>query len=94
METSDFGRWIQLAVVYDGETGTVSRFRYGDLPGTVEQPVVVPLAIGRTEIGNWSPPPHNLRQIRHFNGRMDELLIFDQALTASEIAELYQNGNP
>lgn len=94
MEPSGFGRWIQLAAVYDDKTETVSHYRDSDLSGVVKLPVVVPLAIGKAEIGNWSPPLHNSRQIRQFNGRMDEMLIFDQALSASEIADLYQNGKP
>lgn len=94
MDPSDFGRWTQLAVVYDGETGMVSHFRDGDLLGKVELPAVVPLAIGKAEIGNWSPPRQDSRQIRHFNGRMDELLIFDVALTPAEIGAVYENWNP
>ncbi len=90
----DFGRWVQLAVVYDGGSGTVAHYRDGQLSGVVALPAVVPLAIGKAEIGNWTPPEHNSRQVRQFNGRMDEMLIFSVALSEFEIQELYQNGNP
>ena len=94
MRPSDFGRWMQLAVVYDGEAEILTHYRDGEPLGVIPLPEVVPLAIGRAEIGNWTPPPHDSRQIRNFNGRMDELMIFDQALTATELARLYENGNP
>ena len=94
MQPSDFGRWMQLAAVYDGEAGTVTQYRDGEVLGSVQVQRVVPLRIGNAEIGNWSPPPHNSRQIRHFNGRIDEVSIFDQMLTAEEIRQLYENENP
>jgi hypothetical protein len=94
MQPSDFGRWMQLAVVYDGESSMVTHYRDGELLGAARLPTVVPLAIGNAEIGNWTPPPKDSRQIRHFNGRMDEMLIFEGALSANEIFELYQNGKP
>jgi len=55
--------------------------------------VVVPLAIGKAEIANWTGTGKGSRQTRYFNGRIGELLIFDEALSAKEIAELYQNGD-
>lgn len=94
MRSSDFGRWIQLAVVYDGDAKIVSHYRDGEPLGVIPLPEVVPLAIGKAEIGNWTPPPHDSRQIRNFNGRMDELILFDQALTATELARLYEDGKP
>lgn len=94
MQPSDFGRWIQLAAVYDGEAGTVSHYRDGELTGVVELPHVVPLAIGKAEIGNWSPPAEKTRQVRNFNGRMDELIIFKNALSSQEIEALYHDGKP
>ena len=53
---------------------------------------VVPLVIGKAEIANRTHPDKGSK-IRHFNGRIGELLIFNDALSASEIAELHQNGN-
>jgi len=33
------------------------------------------------------------RQIRQFNGRIGELMVFSEALSAEEITKLHQNGN-
>ncbi|MEM7601374.1 MAG: LamG-like jellyroll fold domain-containing protein [Verrucomicrobiota bacterium] len=90
----DFGQWLQLAVVYDGASGTVSHYRDGKLSGVVTLPAVVPLSIGNAEIGNWTPPALKSRQIRQFNGQMDELLIFNAAFSDAEIQTLYQHGRP
>lgn len=94
MSASDFGRWIQLAVVYNADNSSVTHYRDGNALGTVRLPVVVPIAIGKAEIGNWTPPPNDARQIRHFNGRIDEMLIFDKALPKNQIQDLYRNGKP
>jgi len=90
----DFGQWVQLAVVYDGNAGTVSHYRDGQLSGIVELPAVVPLSIGKAEIGNWTPTQDKARQVRQFNGRIDELLIFNTAFSDTEIHTLYQYGKP
>ena len=94
MQPADFGRWMQLAVVYDGDKKSVTHYRDGGVLGEVPLPVVVPIAIGKAEIGNWSPPPQDARQIRQFNGRIDEMLIFDVALNPTEIGAAYENGKP
>lgn len=94
IEPSDFGRWLQLAVIYNGETGTVTHFRDGEVKGTVKVEKVVPVAIGKAEIGNWTPPAHDARQIRNFNGRIDELVIFNEAMSTDEISAIYESGKP
>lgn len=95
MRPSDFGRWMQLAVVYDGATGVVTHFRDGILIGRVEVDAIVPLAIGDAEIGNWTPGGElQARKIRHFNGRVDEFLILDRALIEEEVKEFYRWGQP
>ncbi|MEM9317369.1 MAG: LamG-like jellyroll fold domain-containing protein, partial [Pseudomonadota bacterium] len=94
LQPFDFGQWVQLAVVYDGALGTVSHYRDGELSRVVTLPAVVPLSIGKAEIGNWTPPPLKSRQIRQFNGQMDELLIFNAVFSDAEIQTLYQHGRP
>jgi hypothetical protein len=80
--------------VYDGKAGTVSHYRDGARQGRVALKKVVPLAIGNAEIGNWTPPPEDARQTRQFNGRIDEMLLFDDVLTDAEINQLYTDGKP
>ncbi|MEM0969319.1 MAG: LamG-like jellyroll fold domain-containing protein, partial [Verrucomicrobiota bacterium] len=47
MEASDFGRWVQLAVVYDGDAGTVTHFRDGAPAESTSLMRIVPIAIGQ-----------------------------------------------
>ncbi|MEM1294396.1 MAG: LamG-like jellyroll fold domain-containing protein, partial [Verrucomicrobiota bacterium] len=94
MEPSDFGRWMQLAVIYDGSSGMVTHFRDGSVLGTAMVDATIPLAIGNAEIGNWTPRPRSQREVRNFNGRIDELMIFDRALRPDELLELYHHGKP
>jgi hypothetical protein len=93
MQPGDFHRWMSLVAVYDGESGTVSQYHDGVLLGVSKLKAVVPLAIGKAEIANWTGSGKGSRQIRYFNGRFGELLIFKEALSAEDIAELHQNGN-
>ena len=57
--------------------------------------VPVRLSFGNVELGNWTsldrdePVP-----LRNFSGRIDEVVLFREALTAEEIAELYSAGEP
>ena len=52
--------------------------------------------IGKASIGNWSLPtrPDSEFAIRNLNGSIDEFALFDVALNAAEIRELYENGKP
>jgi hypothetical protein len=93
MQPGDFQRWMSLAAVYDGQRGIVSQYRNGILLGVSKPEKMVPLEIGKAEIANRIGPDEDSRKIRHFNGRIGELMIFNEALSASEIAELHQNGN-
>lgn len=94
IEPSDFGRWMHLAAVYDGESGTVRYYHNGNAIGVFAVRPVVPLQIGDALIGNWSPAPHSANEIRNFNGRMDDLAIYGQALSPDEIQTLYGSGKP
>jgi hypothetical protein len=67
--------------------------RSGILLGLSTPEKVVPLEISKAEIANRIGPGEDSRKIRHFNGRIGELMIFHEALPASEIAELHQKGN-
>jgi len=93
MQPNDFHRWVCLAAVYDGQRRTVSQYRNGVLLGVSTLNKVVPLAIGKAEIGNRISITKSTKKIRHFNGRFGELMIFNEALAADEIAEIHQNGD-
>lgn len=94
IEPSDFGRWMHLAAVYDGASGTVRHYRNAELIGEVAVSPLTPLRVGDALIGNWSPAAGAPNPIRILNGRMDEFAIFGQALSPGEIQELHRAGKP
>ena len=69
------GQWHHLAGVYDGNEASL--YIDGQLEGT------------RTGVG---PPPFELGPLRLgtvLKGQLDEVAIFDRALTAAEVADVY-----
>ncbi|MCB1275205.1 LamG-like jellyroll fold domain-containing protein [Prosthecobacter sp.] len=94
MQPSDFGRWMQLAVSYDENSGIVTHYRNGEVIGTTQETPGLPLVIGNAEIGNWTPALRKERELRNFNGRIDELIILERTLSPDEMATLYQKGSP
>jgi len=90
------GEWVHLAGTYNGETGTMSLYVNGDLVGAETQVGEIrldpeslnrPLAIG-AEI---SKP--NVDDARgEFNGYVDDVRIYDRALSDKEIKILAQEA--
>ncbi len=91
------GKWLYLTSVYHPASALVSHFVNGQ---KVSSETIAPdflvksLRIGNGEIGNWGQPFRKDPNftIRNLNGRMDELAIFDTALTDEEVQSLYQNS--
>ena len=93
------GKWMQIATVYNSATKTTTHYVNGEQISQdvlADHYVVEKVRIGAASIGNWSEPmredPHFA--VRNLNGAIDEFAIFAAALTAEEIAELYQLGKP
>jgi hypothetical protein len=90
-----FGRWIHLAVVYDGPAGRVSHYVDGRLASTDTTWFDAPLKIGTAELGNWNVAGYrNKTPIRNFNGCIDEFLLFSRPLSGEEVARLHAAGRP
>jgi hypothetical protein len=90
-----FGMWLHLAVVLDGNLNRVKHYVNGS--PVSENPLYIspPFLIGAAELGNWNSNGHPGRDsllIRNFSGAMDEFCLFDRALEDGEIRELYSNG--
>ena len=54
------------------------------------------LRIGAAEIGNWGQPFRKTPDfaVRNLDGVIDEMIIFDAALSAAEIISLHEQGTP
>ena len=83
----DLGRWLHVAVTIDRRSGEVIHYLDGDAVSREIKKEIPPLRFGNAEIGNWQSQA-NAHPIRSFNGRIDEFLIFQRALTGAEIEEL------
>ena len=92
------GQWVHLATVYDADQACVTHYVNGELATRLplEEPASGLLEIGKATIGNWSDPTprHRGSRVRNFNGCIDELIVFGQALDDQEVRRIYDVGRP
>ncbi len=99
------GRWIMVASVFDGATGSVTHYLNGEPISSGKLVVRVPLRLDTFEIGNWGvradDPRWNTSERkyqndvrRNFDGCMDEFAILATPVPANDIQWLYQQGHP
>ncbi|PAY19687.1 hypothetical protein CKO51_09755 [Rhodopirellula sp. SM50] len=98
-DVSKSGKWLHLAAVYDPVARQVNQFVNGEPISSepiTDQFHVKTLRIGTAEIGNWGQPLRNSPwfAVRNLNGAIDELAIFNAALSREEIQTLYEQGKP
>lgn len=87
--------WMHLATVYDGSN--LWLYIDGEAPSTIyRQGVETSNGVAQTGLltmGN-SPAYISAYNTENFNGKIDDIFIYDRALSASEINELYTAFNP
>lgn len=89
------GVWNLVCSTYDRTTRTVSHWFNGSRVLIKSLEVDQPIRIGTAEIGNWGIPlKPERRAIRNFIGRIDELTIWNTALSDAEITDLYNSSRP
>ena len=94
---NQFGLWVHLAVVLDGDAKEVVQYLNGVPVGDRVLNIKPPFRVGAAELGNWNAngfPKNDPFMIRNFGGAMDEFCLFGRALTAEEIRALYAQGRP
>lgn len=95
------GKWTLLAVTADRgdgtKPGTVIHYVDGRAlrmeGGTQMHKPLPKMRMGQADLGNWSDPIWT-NAIRTLNGRIDEFAIYQAALSAAEIQQIYQQGKP
>ncbi len=98
--TSMSGRWIMLSTVYDVDQKQVTHFVNGQAISAAAIPndlLVQSIKIGSASVCNWSQPMYRTDAtfvVRNLNGSVDEFSLFSGALSADEILNLYESGNP
>lgn len=88
------GQWVHLATVYDTDTSRVTHYVNGEPAAhqKLKRFADDVLKIGNATIGNWSG--RGASDVRNFNGCMDELIVFGEALDDQEVHRIYQVGRP
>lgn len=99
-DLSRSGQWLQLAVVYDITSRTVTQYADGEIVGREPIPgdyLVEEVRMGNASIGNWSEPVYRQDPefvVRNLNGSFGEFLLFSAALSDGEIRDLHETGKP
>ncbi len=94
---NQFGQWLHLAAVVDGEHRRVVQYVNGLPVSRHALTQLPPYRLGAGELGNWNPGKlanNSPFFIRHFSGAIDEFAIFSRALSDAEILKLYSEGKP
>ncbi|MDF1741487.1 MAG: FecR domain-containing protein [Verrucomicrobiales bacterium] len=89
IKPNDIGRWMHIATTVDRNTGVVSHYLDGEMVASDQRKNIPPLKLGGGEIGNWQAHSKNY-PIRSFNGRIDEFIILERAMSETEVAALHQ----
>ena len=91
LRSEQLGTWMQLAIVWDSKNRVCNQYIDGVLVSqdTIDadsgvEPFI--LRSGQMEFGNRSFSDHeSFASWQHFNGRIDELIMFNRSLSANEI---------
>ncbi|MEZ4156368.1 MAG: LamG domain-containing protein [Candidatus Paceibacterota bacterium] len=81
------GEWTHLAFTYDSGTGQKIIYKNGSVAGT-ETSITGEIDGGTSNFQIGARGDGN----QHFNGKVDEFRIYDRALSATEVAALYNAG--
>ena len=98
-DVSKSGQWFHIAAVYDPVGRQVVQYVNGEelsRQEIIDRFHISTLKIGPAEIGNWGQPFRKTPwfAVRNLNGAIDELAIFNAALTSDEMQNLYEQGRP
>lgn len=97
LRLDQFGLWIHLAAVVDGDSKRVIHYLNGAPVSEHSLKIAPPFRIGVAELGNWNArgfPKNDPFMIRNFSGAMDDFCLFSRALSGDEIRGLYSVGKP
>lgn len=84
-------QWYHLAIVFTGST--VSLYINGVEENFNAVPINTPIGTGR--VGTWPDPPiitADWNKLGYFHGSIDDISIYDRALTADQINALFTEG--
>jgi hypothetical protein len=82
------GQWYHLVGVRDTSAGTLKLYVNGTLAGSTSS-CVAPTATGNTVIGRAK---YGGNQVDFWRGAIDQVHVYDRALTDTEVTQLYSSG--
>jgi len=85
------GIWHHIAVTYDNSNRTIKMYLDGKLDSYIKVQEDILFFIGDARIGAWKPQGE-LSEHRFFKGNIDDVAIFDYALSQNGILQIYKNG--
>lgn len=87
----NFGRWMYLATVINGESGTMKHYVDGVEVASALLKRSFLIQLGMANLGNFDaalPSESTNGPVRSFTGRIDEFALFSRALEAKEIRRM------
>jgi len=87
------GKWCHIMTVIDQGHGEIRHYMNGEQVHLRKINVTFDITFGAVEIGNWNSTVGK-DNIRSLNGRMDEFVLFNRALSREEVSDLYLQGKP
>jgi hypothetical protein len=87
-------KWTHLVCVYDLTGEELRMYADGQLMGKSRFTKHTGVCIGPARIGQWNGDDPDPNIARCFNGWIDELAIFGQAINADAVMRLYEDGKP
>jgi hypothetical protein len=90
----NFGSWMRLATVIDGEKGTMTHYVDGREVATAVMTRRCLIQLGMANLGNFDsgqPSERDHTFVRNFNGRFDEFALISRALSKEE---LFRDAEP
>ena len=88
-------RWCMVAGVIETAKKQKTLYVNGEYFETFNAKSMPAIEIGLAMIGGWIKDLANPdANTGNFSGRIDEMMIFQTALTAEEIKQIYESGKP
>ncbi|MFK5922082.1 MAG: FecR domain-containing protein [Verrucomicrobiota bacterium] len=86
--------WVHLAVVGEGSNKKVHTYVNGKLSSTAYLEKDALITPGSCRLGDWKPHPEWENPVRSLRGRMDEVILWQRALSESELQKMIDAGSP
>lgn len=91
--------WNHVAMTYDGSTGTQTLYINGTAYVKTGAPATMNAGDGNATMGigaklvvNGTTPVAAIDSPGYFNGKLDDLTMWDETLTSDQIAAIYADG--